>query len=58
MIVDEESMDDLCTDDDDDGCFFETRKYHCHHYQNRNLEVPMRDIDVAVLFFGPVMEHL
>ena len=57
MIVDEESMDDLCTDDD--GCFFETRKYHCHHYQNRNLEVPMRAIGVAVLFFGPVMDmHL
>ena len=55
MIVDEESMGDLCTDDDD-GCFFETRKYHYHHYQNRNLEVPMRAIGVAVLFFGPVMD--
>ena len=54
-------MDDLCTDDD--GCFFETRKDHYHHYQNRNLEVPMRAIgvagDVDLLFFGPVMDmHL
>lgn len=51
-------MDDLCTDDD---CyFFETRKDHCHHYQNRNLEVPMRAIGVAddddILFSGPVMD--